>query len=80
MTPKTISNPLPAPSTASERVKQLASFSKFTFLLKILSKSCLKGLPFNHIELAFLIRAVSFDIAPGIPIPTDSALPCLSSK
>ena len=38
-------------------------------------KSFLKGLPFNHIELAFFTKAESDETAPGIPIPTDFEFP-----
>ena len=68
-----------APSTASDKVKQLASFSIYTCLFNFFSKSFLSGLPFNHIEFAFLTKEVSFETIPGMPIPIDSTLPKLIS-
>ena len=75
ITPKTTGYFLPAPSTASERAKQLASFSKFISLSSRFSRSFFIGFPFNQIEFAFLTNEESTDIAPGIPIPTDSTNP-----
>ena len=80
ITPKTTGWPFPAPSTASDKAKQFASFSKLTCLLSSFSRSFLKGLPFNHIELAFFTKAESVDTQPGIPIPTDLESPKSVSK
>ena len=79
-TPKTTSKFLPAPSTASESAKQLASFSRFIFLFRYASKSFFNGFPFSHIELAFLTNEESIDTAPGIPMPIDSTDPKLFSN
>ena len=80
ITPNTTAFPLPAPSTASDKAKQFASFSKLTLRPSSSSKFFLRGLPFNQIELAFLIKDESAEIAPGMPTPIDSTTPNLFSK
>ena len=74
ITPNTTECDFPAPSTASERAKQFASFSNLISLFKLFFKSFLKGFPFNQMELAFFIKDVSRETDPGIPIPIDSTV------
>ena len=52
---------MPAPSTASDKAKQFASFSRITFLLRVFSKSIFNGFPFNHTEFAFFTKLESLD-------------------
>ena len=70
ITPNTTFAPRPAPSTASDRAKQLASFAMRTSLPRSFSRSCLKGLPISHVELAPFTKPVAGEREPGIPIPT----------
>jgi hypothetical protein len=70
MTPKTILEPRPAPSVASDSAKQFASFSMRTSRASAFSRSCLSGLPMSHVELAFFTNPLTRDSVPGIPIPT----------
>ena len=70
----------PAPSIASDKVKQLASFISLTVLFNFFSRSLLNGLSFNHKELALVIRPVSLDENPGIPIPTVQLSPLILSN
>ena len=70
ITPNTMECPAPAPSTASDRAKQLASFSTFTSRPSEMPRSRAKGCPFSQVELAFLTSPVSGLTAPGMPTPT----------
>ena len=70
ITPKTVLAPLPAPSDASDTVKQSASLAILTGLLSIDSKSLSNALPIRQTEFAFLISPVRGEMIPGIPIPT----------
>ena len=78
--PNTDLKSLPAPSIASDKAKQLASFINFTSLFSALSKSFLNVLSFNHKELALVTNPVSLDENPGIPIPTVQISPLILSN
>ena len=70
--------PRPAPSAASETAKQLASFdSRTSSRSRTRSRSRSSGRPFSRVELAFLIRPVAGEIAPGWPTPTRQRAPTL---
>jgi len=70
ITPNTEPAPLALPSVASDNAKQLASLAKVTGRLSFICKSPCKSSPIRQVELAFFIRPVLVDIAPGMPIPT----------
>jgi hypothetical protein len=67
--------PAAAPSVASETARQLASFWMRTGRASAASRSCCKGWPLSHSELAFLTLPVAGEIAPGMPTPTVHAPP-----
>src|SRR5262245_58683747 len=70
ITPNTVVPLAPAPSVASDRVKQSASLATRTGRLSERSTSRTNGLPLSQTELAFLIRPVAGETAPGMPMPT----------
>jgi hypothetical protein len=84
MTPKTLRTPAPAPSTASDRAKQLASLASLTGPPRCTSRSCWKGLPLSHVELAFCTSRLAGATEPGMPmpmlLPLLLGLPALSSS
>ena len=60
--------------SVTQSVKQFASFIILTSEFKTFSKSFLKGLLFNQLELAFCTKPVSLDEKPGSAIPTVAEL------
>ncbi len=70
ITPKTTSASRPAPSTASESAKQLASFATRTSRPRERSRSPFRSCPLSQVELAFFTRPVRRESAPGMPTPT----------
>ena len=73
ITPKTTRAPAAAPSTASERAKQFASFAKRTGRPRSPERSRSRGCPISQVEFAFLTRPLAGERAPGIPTPTVAA-------
>ena len=74
MTPNTPRAPAPAPSTASDRAKQLASLASRTGRPRCASRSRWNGLPLSHVELAFCTSPLAGATEPGMPMPTAAAL------
>ena len=70
MTPNTERAPAPAPSTASDRAKQLASLASRTGRPSCASRSRRNGWPLSQVELAFCTSPLAGDIEPGMPMPT----------
>jgi hypothetical protein len=79
ITPKTVSKPWPAPSIASDSVKQLASLATRTGRESLASRSARSGRPMSHVELAFLTSPVVRLTTPGMPTPTEPARPVSAS-
>jgi hypothetical protein len=75
ITPNTRRRPAPAPSLASDSAKQLASFSTRTSRPSARARSSASGRSLSWVELAFLIRPVTDEIAPGVPTPTLARTP-----
>ena len=79
MTPNTRRWPAPAPSAASDRAKQLASFSTRTSRPSLAPMSRSNGWPLSAMELAFFTRPVAGLITPGMPMPTLAVTPSWAS-
>ena len=79
ITPNTTRAPRPAPSTASDSAKQLASLASRTSRPSAASTSPCSGLPLSQVELAFFTRPVTRDSAPGMPTPTVPQSPVVDS-
>ena len=60
----------PAPSTASDRAKQLASLATRTGRPSRCARSRSSGCPISQVLLAFFTRPVAGDSVPGMPMPT----------
>ena len=70
MTPNTVCCPAPAPSDASDRAKQLASFSIRTGRPSTAARSWSRARPFRASELEFFTSPVAGLMTPGMPMPT----------
>ena len=79
ITPNTVSNPRPAPSIASDSVKQLASLATRTGRESRASRSASSGRPLSQVEFAFLTRPVAWLTTPGMPTPTEPVRPASAS-
>ena len=71
ITPKTRLWFFPAPSVASARAKQFASFSIDMSWLRISFRSFLRSFPIRHCVLLFFIRPELRDREPGVHMPTE---------
>jgi hypothetical protein len=80
ITPNTIRAFPAAPSMASDKAKQFASFASRTGVASATARSRSKARPLSQVELAFCIRPVRGEIDPGTAIPmlAPGAMPCMS--
>ncbi len=76
---KTTSKPEPAPSTASETARQLASLARRTGRSRARARSSANGRPLRKVELALRIRPVRGEIEPGMAKPMRSQRPVRAS-
>jgi hypothetical protein len=72
-TPKTTLAPAPAPSTASDSAKQLASLVMRTGRASMAARSRAIGWPLRHTEFDPRSKPVAREIDPGVPTPTVAA-------
>lgn len=68
--PKTTCAPAPAPSTASDSAKQLASLATLTGRSSAMARSSASVRPQSQVELPPCTTPVSRSTAPGTPMPT----------
>jgi hypothetical protein len=79
ITAKTTARPAAAPSTASDRARQLASLASRTGRPRPASRSSRNRRPFSQVELALRITPVRGDTEPGAPTPIEPRAPACCS-
>ena len=79
MTPKTLRAPAPAPSVASDRAKQSASFAIRTGRPSASARSRSRARSLSQVELALRMRPVKGDREPGVPTPILPLVPVSDS-
>jgi hypothetical protein len=79
ITANTPAKPAAAPSTASDRARQLASLASRTGRPRPASRSSRNRRPFSQVELALRITPVRGDTEPGAPTPIEPRPPACCS-